>query len=127
VPNNYKSLTPWICVGLLFLGICAWGVSVYRGAARAADYSAHAALTKEICEQLAAIPAGEQFPTSLKDLHLSYPDGGDAKLLERFQYRSSGAQCRLRTVLEWSDERREEVVRTYPGGDPWPEERLQVK
>jgi hypothetical protein len=120
VPHNRKPLTPWLFVGLILpLGILAWTIPVFRGAARAADYSAHAALTKEICNQLAEFPPGQHFPASLQDLRLLYPDGGDAKLLERFEYHSTGTQCTLRTVLKWSDEGREEVIRTYPGAR-WP-------
>jgi hypothetical protein len=123
VRHNRKYLLPWLFAGLvLLLGICGWAISEFREAARAADYSAHAALTKEFCNQLAEFPPDQEFPASLQDLHLSYPDGGDAKLLERFEYHSNGTQCTLRTVLEWSDEGREEIIRTYPGGAPWPKQ-----
>jgi hypothetical protein len=117
VLHNRKFLLPSMFAGIvLLLGICRWLIPVFREASRAADYSAHAALTEEICERLAAIPPGQQFPASLQELHLTFPDGGDAKLLEQFEYHSSGSQCTLRTVLIWSDEQRVEVIRTYPGG-----------
>jgi hypothetical protein len=87
---------------------------VWSDAAAAADYSAHAALNKEICNYLAAVPAGQPYPESLSELPLTYPDGGDASLLERFEYRSTGTSCTLKTVLEWGGTDREVIVRSFP-------------
>jgi len=92
-----------------------------RPAIRAADYSAHAALTKEICLLLAAVPPGQAYPESLTDLHLTFPDGGDHSLLERFEYNSKGTSCTLKTVLTWDGRDAEVISRSFPvdAADPW--------
>jgi hypothetical protein len=105
----------WLLAGLIVLGLSVWVIGEFRNAARMADYSAHAALTKEISDQLAAIRPGERYPASLQELRLTYPDNGDAKLLERFDYQSTGTQCTLKTVLVFSDEVQREIIHTYPG------------
>ena len=71
------------------------------------DYSAHAALTAEIYDRLAA--AGQSYPTSLLQLRLTFPDRGDTSLLSRFHYSSDGTSCTVRTVLH-----DRELVRSYP-------------
>jgi hypothetical protein len=106
---------PWLLAGVIVLGISVWVIGQFRTAARVADFSAHAALTKEISDQLAAIPPGGQYPSSLKELPLTYPDGGDTTLLERFEYYSTGSQFTLKTVLGWSKENQREIIHTYPG------------
>jgi hypothetical protein len=94
--------------------IVSWVAPVWFEAKAAADYSAHAALTKEICIELAAIPPGEQYPESLRELKLSYPDGGDDSLLERFEFHSNGTSCTLKTELAWSENDREVIARSFP-------------
>lgn len=104
-----KKSTVWgvVLVLLLSLGIAA--TILLREANAAADHSAHAALTKEICDLLAAVPPGQRYPESLSQLRLTFPDGGDASLLKRFTYHSSGTNCTLRTRLS-----SEEILRSYP-------------
>jgi hypothetical protein len=116
----------WSIPLILALAFCAWWAGsqirdANRAANRAADYSAHSALTKEICEQLAAWPAGKPYPESLADLALSFPDGGDCSLLERFEYRSIGTSCTVKTELVWSETDRQMIVHSYPAdaNAPW--------
>jgi hypothetical protein len=105
----------WVIPLVLVLGIGIWLIAVeLRSVARAADYSAHAALTQEICDQLAAIPSGTPYPEKLSDLSLTFPDGGDDSLLDRFEYRSNGTTCTLRTELVWNGTKRRVIVRTFP-------------
>ena len=92
---------------LLVLAILA-AITLYK-ANSAADYSAHAALTAEICDRLAAVPSGQRFPDSLSELRLTDPDGGDGSLLRRFTYHSTGTSCIVRTTL-----RGQEFSRSYP-------------
>jgi hypothetical protein len=78
-------------------------------AQRLADYSAHAALTKEICTLLEEIPRGQPYPDSLSELELRFPDGGDESLLERFEYSPTATTCTVRTVLDGK-----EIVQSFP-------------
>jgi hypothetical protein len=84
---------------LVGLGAIGW-IQLHNAAeaAEAADYSAQAALTKEIFDQLAAMSPG-QYPETLGALHLTFPDGGDQSMLERFAYTSNGTSCSILTVL----------------------------
>jgi hypothetical protein len=92
----------------MFVGMTALVLSLLRQSRMAADYSAHAALTDEIHRRLAETPAG-RYSESLSGLRLSYPDGGTTGLLARFDYRSTGTSCIVRTVLHG-----EELVRSFP-------------
>jgi hypothetical protein len=83
--------------------------NAFRQRSRALYYSAHAALIKEICDSLGAIPIGGRYPGSLSELKLTFPDGGDSSFLQRFHYTSSGTNCVLRTRLNGAD-----VVRSFP-------------
>jgi hypothetical protein len=56
---------------LLLVGLGAVGWTQLHNAAEAADYSAHAALTKEILDQLAAMSPG-QYPQTLGKLRLTF-------------------------------------------------------
>jgi|ERR1051325_1069129 uncharacterized iron-regulated membrane protein len=103
-PNR---LIVWAFAALCFVAVT--GVVVWWQASAAADHSAHAALTKEICEQLAAVPKGQPYPDSLAQLRLTFPDGGGTSLLKRFSYRSTGTNCALETRLG-----REQVLRSFP-------------
>ena len=91
------------------VGASIAAVTTLRKADMAADHSAHAALTAEICEQLAAVPQGQSYPASLSELRLTFPDGGDVSLLKRFTYHSTGTNCTLRTRLG-----NEEILRSFP-------------
>ena len=107
--SQSTKLTTWV-IGfllLLILGIPA-GVLLHEAHA-AADYSAHAALTKEICDQLSAIPPGSSYPESLSQLRLTFPDGGDASLLKRFTYHCGRTNCSLQTRLGG-----QEILRSFP-------------
>ncbi len=57
----------------------------------------------EILQHLGSVPTGSEYPRSLEELPLTYPDGGNASLLPLFLYESGGAHCTLRTYLhdEW--------------------------
>ena len=98
----------WLVAVAVVGVITFWVFGVYK-ANSMAGYSAHAALTAEICDRLAAIPPGQRFPDSLTELSLTYPDGGDRALLERFTYSSAGTSCTVRTSL-----RGREFSRSYP-------------
>jgi hypothetical protein len=105
----------WAIAVVLTIGLGIWICAAeWRSAARAADYSAHAALTKEICDQLAAVPPGQPYPASLHELSLTFPDGGDVSLLDRFEYRCDGTSCTLKTELVWEETKRRLIVRTFP-------------
>src|SRR5688572_26624795 len=99
----------WVFVLLLVVGLAAAAIKLFRQADYWADYSAHAALTAEFSDLLAAIPAEQIYPTSLSQLQLTFPDGGDASLLARFTYSSDGTSCTVRTVLH-----DREFARSYP-------------
>ena len=99
----------WVVALLLLLSLGVAATMQLREANAAADHSAHAALTKEISDQLASVPSGQRYPESLSQLRLTFPDGGDASLLKRFTYHSSGTNCTLRTRLGG-----EEILRSFP-------------
>jgi hypothetical protein len=106
---------PWAIPLILVLGLGTWWcASMLLRANSLADYSAHMALTKEIHGLLAAVPPGQPYPESLSELKLTYPDGGDASLLERYEYRSNGTSCTLKTVLAWDGDDRTVISRSYP-------------
>jgi hypothetical protein len=96
-----------VLIPLLFAAVAVF--RTFHEATTSANDSAHAALTAEIERQLAAIPPGQQYPESLSQLRLTYPDGGTTSLLSHFTYRSAGTNCTLRTVL-----RSHEIVRSFP-------------
>ena len=109
--KQFGSVKCALCIVLLLvLGVISYrAAQTWLSARAAADHSAHAALNMEIQDQLAAIPPGAPYPASLSDLQLSYPDGGDERLLERFEYKSNGATCTLKTVLDG-----ETIERSFP-------------
>jgi hypothetical protein len=112
----------WVTPLILALGIgTCLCVAELRRASAAADYSAHAALTKEICLLLAAMPPGQPYPESLTDMALTFPDGGDDSLLQRFEYHSTGTSCTLKTVLKWDEANSEVFTRSFPAdsANPW--------
>ena len=102
-------LTVWGIVLALLLVCGAAAFHLFRQARVSADYSAHAALTAEICERLASTPVGQRYPDSLSQLPLTYPDGGSTSLLSRFDYQSIGTNCTVRTVLRGND-----FARSFP-------------
>jgi hypothetical protein len=94
-----KQLACWALVLLPLIVLSISAARVWFEAAELADHSAHEALTHEILDQLSAIPNGQPYPTNLSQLPLRYPDGGDASLLDRFEYQSDGRSYKLRTIL----------------------------
>ena len=109
MPTKKEKIALWAVLLLVLLVPILGAVNLWYEASAAADYSAHAALRKEIDDQLAAIPIGQPYPSSLSELRLTYPDGGDASLLNRFEYRSDGASCTVSTMLGG-----EKVERSFP-------------
>jgi hypothetical protein len=106
-PSQKSLVRVFVLLIMLSLGIAA--VILLRQSNAATDHSAHAALTVEICDQLAAIPPGPNYPLALSQLRLAYPDGGDASLLQLFTYQSTGTNCTVRTLLGGV-----EILRSYP-------------
>ena len=107
-----KSVSGWIgvamaCMAAICLAVII--VSTVNEASAAADRSAHMALAAEIFKQLAAIPSPQGYPNALSDLPLTYPDGGDKSLLERFDYHRTETGCTVRTTIGGT-----ETVRTFP-------------
>lgn len=99
----------WGAALLLLVAVAYFvGSTVYQ-ARMAADYSAHAALTEEICRELEAVRPGQFFPASLSELRLSFPGGSTPSMLSRFNYSSSGTSCTVRTSLLGK-----EFSRSYP-------------
>ncbi len=85
---------------LLVVLVAGYLVAVtFWEASKTADHSAHEALASEILEKLAAVPRGQEYPKSLGQLPLTYPDGGDSSLLSRFTYHSTGTSCTVETTL----------------------------
>jgi hypothetical protein len=78
-------------------GVVVLGIHHETDAAR--NISAQNAALNQIVYQLTDWPSGKPYPDSLSKLSLTYPDGGDASILEKFEYRSSGTNCTLRTRL----------------------------
>lgn len=106
MPEMSTSLFKRIARALVFtlLLVCsAIAIDLWRQVRSAADLSAHSALTAEICNQLASVTRGQRYPDTLSQLALTYPDGGNASLLRRFDYHSTDTHCTLRTVLHGRD------------------------
>ncbi|MCC6695180.1 MAG: hypothetical protein IT365_06075 [Candidatus Hydrogenedentes bacterium] len=101
---------------LLFVAVQGGRIiaNTLREADASARDSAQAALQVEIDRLLSAVPPGGTYPSSLQELPLTYPDGGDASLLSQFEYTSDGKSCTLRT---WVARREEWVVVSYPQRD----------
>jgi hypothetical protein len=111
-PTLLVRVAPWAIAVIAALAIVSCVVPVWLEAKTAADYSAQAALNKEICDLLAAVPPGQLYPAALSELPLTFPDGGDALLLKRFEYHSTGKTCTLRTEFAWHEPR--VSVRSFP-------------
>ena len=103
-----KRPTGWIFIAVIvFAGFAVWKTK--HESDLASQLSAQNALCVEITQQLAAWPTGKPYPDSLSQLHLTYRDGGDASILELFEYHSNGTNCTLRTRLGTP-----EFVRSFP-------------
>ncbi len=102
-----KRRTRGIVVKLLLVAVLTvvafqvgrWVQTELQEADALAQHSAQAALLGEIESLLRAVPEGGEYPRSLDELPLTYPDGGDASLLELFYYESDGTHCRFVTRL----------------------------
>jgi hypothetical protein len=99
--------TSWVAKAVLsfvLLGVGILGWIGFQQMRESRDYSAHAALSAEILSNLTVIAYDKRrFPDTLSDLPLRFPDGGDASLLRRFEYSSSGTSCTLRTRLPYTE------------------------
>lgn len=108
IARLFKRPTDWIFVAVIaFAGFAVWKTK--HESDLASQLSAQNALLSEISQQLAGWPTGKPYPDSLSQLHLTYPDGGDASILKMFEYQSSGMKCTLRTRLGT-----QEFVRSFP-------------
>ena len=107
--TRFEKQTLGVLVLFVLVISAIWAGGLLLKVNKLADYSAHAALTEEIFDDLSAIPSGQPYPPSLSDLRLEYPDGGDASLLNRFDYQSNGGSCTVSTVL-----RGEKIERSFP-------------
>jgi hypothetical protein len=109
--GNGRAIWRTVIAAVLFV-LCIVFVRVVADANRAAKHSAIGSLEQEINDQLAAIPTGGSYPASLAELKLTYPDGGDATLLDHFEYTSTGDRCGYRvTVFD------REVRRSFPAAE----------
>lgn len=99
MPSLSRRTIVRLVVLMIALDAVVVGIGIFWELRQAADYSAHAALTAEICQKLASIPRGQSYPTSLTQLQLTYPDGGSTSLLSRFTYSSTGTGCTVSTTL----------------------------
>jgi hypothetical protein len=89
----------WITIGTLASVVAVFVVSAFYQAQKSAHASAKSALLREMEIQLKSWPEGKDYPTSLSELPLTYPDGGDASLLREFDYSSTGQTCSIRTFI----------------------------
>jgi hypothetical protein len=107
---KWRLLLAALVLGSAPVGWLAW--DRFREADATAQYSAQAALLVEIEGLLEDIHEGQAYPASLEELLLTYPDGGDASVLNLFGYETNGKSCTLRTKLrgEW-------ITASYPQGD----------
>ena len=96
-----------VCMAAIYLAVMI--ASTVNEARAAADRSAHAALAAEIFKQLAAIPSPQGYPDTLSDLPVTYPDGGDMSLLQRFDYHRTPTSCTVSTIIGGT-----ETVKTFP-------------
>jgi Tfp pilus assembly protein PilE len=115
--NRLRAVTPSRRTVLIALVVLAAILSIpavraFQDVNRAARGSAKSALLKEMELQLRAWPASEDYPASLSELRLTYPDGGDESLLKEFHYSTNGRTCSIRTFI-WD---RDVVVR-FPKDD----------
>ena len=85
-------------VATVVLGI-VMAIPAMQSARRYARDSAHGALWNEINQQLKAREVSGDFPASLEELPLTYPDNGSPELLKLFDYRREGAGCRVSTTM----------------------------
>jgi hypothetical protein len=77
--DRSTKIVVWGIELLPFLWISYVAVDNLISARRLADYSAHAALTKEIYRLLEEIPRGQPYPKSLSELDLTFPDGATSR------------------------------------------------
>jgi hypothetical protein len=95
--NKYALGFAGIAVAIAIpIGVMAWGVITQAN--RAAEESAQRALFTEAVGLLAEYHEGHgEYPESLDQLKLTYPDGGNKSTLASFTYNSDGANYVLTT------------------------------
>jgi hypothetical protein len=98
-----------IAFGVLLAALAIPAARTFQTAQKAARGSAKYALLDEMTVQLDAWPEGKDYPATLSELHLTYPDGGDESLLKEFTYKTTGRTCSIRVTPF-----RIEVVREFP-------------
>jgi hypothetical protein len=101
--NRLRAVTPSRRAVLIAFAVLAAGLSIpaaltFQNAQQAADGSAKYALLREMTAQLEAWPENKDYPASLSELELTYPDGGDESLLNEFEYRTTGRTCSIRVT-----------------------------
>ena len=90
----------WIAIAIVLLMGATWQVVlVVRSAARAARISAQYALWEEIVRLLKEKESTGNFPRQLSDLPLTYPDGGDSRILALFSYERDATSCEVATEI----------------------------
>ena len=107
--TRFEKQTLGVLVLLVLIVLAIWAGALLLKANKLADYSDHATIAKVIFDDLSAISSGQPYPPSLSDLRLEYGEGGDASLLNRFDYQSNGASCTVSTVLGG-----EKIERSFP-------------
>lgn len=101
--NRLRSVTPsrrTVLISLIILAalLSIPAVRAFQEARQAARGSAKYALLEEMAAQLDAWPESKDYPASLSELELTYPDGGDDSLLKEFEYRTTGRTCSIRVT-----------------------------
>lgn len=100
-PESNTRLLPLVVIVTTFLVVLA-GLNVarlFQVARRTARDSAHSALWHEVNEQLEAREMTGEFPASLEELPLTYPDKGSPEMLKLFEYRREAAGCWVSTTM----------------------------
>lgn len=90
---------------LMSLGAAFVAYPGFRQAKLAAKDSAQLALCQEITSLLELHRREHgRYPESLQELPVTYPEGGDSKLLEEIEYRTDGEHYRFRVQRAATEE-----------------------
>jgi hypothetical protein len=93
----------WRILAAIVVGAIALvGATGYREMRKAQRYSDQAALTAEISRQLAACAERGQYPASLAELPLTFPEKSSPPMLRFFDYHTTGTNCTLRVTFPGS-------------------------
>jgi hypothetical protein len=100
-PESHTSLLPLMVIVTTVLVVLAGlnGARLFQVARRTARDSAHSALWHEVNEQLKAREVTGEFPASLEELPLTYPDSGSPEMLKLIEYRRDEVGCHVSTTL----------------------------